>query len=338
MKKNARIFLLVVILLIAAIWLFMSRKDSTISDELREFAVKDTASITRIFMADKSGMKVDLVKQDDGSWQVNKKFTARPDAIVNLLSTIRNVEVRSPVAKAAYNNVIKSLAAKGVKIEIYNQDDQVRVYYVGGPTQDQMGTFMYIENSTVPFITHIPGFDGYLTPRYIVNESDWKMKVVFRHAPDQIKSLIVVDRERPAFGFKIEKNDDNFHVFDSQGKVVPDVSQDKVIDYLNSYRSLNYEMEERSLNASQKDSLLKTTPFRTISLVDKTGRENLAHFWRRPLTATTVNKTQPDGTPYNYDIDRMTARTADTGELIVVQYYSFEKLFRNPGDFQIKSR
>jgi len=338
MKKNTRIFLLVVVLLIAAIWLFMNRRDSTISDELREFSVKDTAAVTRIFMADKSGKKVDLVKQEDGSWQVNKKFTARPDAIINLLTTIKNVEVRSPVAKAAYNNVIKSLAAKGVKIEIYSKDDQVRVYYVGGPTQDQLGTFMYIENSSVPFITHIPGFDGYLTPRYIVNESDWKMKVVFRHAPDQIKSLTVVDRERPAFGFKIEEKENNFRVSDSQGNEVSNISQDKVIDYLNSYRSLNYEMEERSLSPSQQDSLLNSAPFRTVSLVDKDGNEKVAHFWRRPLTSSTVNKTQPDGTPFTYDIDRMTARITGTGELIVVQYYSFEKLFRNPGDFQIKSR
>jgi hypothetical protein len=66
-----------------------------------------------------------------------------------------------------------------------------------------MGTYMYMENSTVPFITNIAGFDGYLTPRYITERADWAVKNVFRLGEGELLSLSVADRERAGFGFKI---------------------------------------------------------------------------------------------------------------------------------------
>ena len=339
MKKNRLLIVVVLVLSVLAIWLYLNQKNSTINKELRDFAIKDTASVVKIFMASKSGEQVLLEKKADGTWSLNGKYWARPDAVKTLLKTMYDVEVRSPVGRAAYNNIIKSIAAKGIKVETYNSQGLFKTYYVGGPTQDQLGTYMYIENSTVPFITHIPGFEGYLTPRYITDEKDWIVKNVFKLDEGALKSIMVADREKQGYAFRITKEQTgDYSVFDGNDSPVENVSQDKVISYLQFYRILNYEYTEKTLSAEQLDSLRATTPFRSIVLTENNDKTTRVDLWRRPITEMTVNKAMEDGTPFPFDIDRMTASINGDTALVVVQYFSFDKLFRNPVDFQVSNR
>lgn len=334
MKNNKLIFLLLIIGAGIAAWLMLRNESGSIDEALRDFAVKDTGAVTKIFMADKSGNQVLLERQNAEDWLLNGKLTARPDAIKTLLTTIYQLEVRSPIGKNAYNNVIKGIASKGIKVEIYTDKGLLKTFYVGGPTQDQMGTFMYLENSTTPFVIHIPGFDGYLTPRFIVKPGDWTIKNVFRLKKGELKTLKVTDREKENGIFTIEADGSgNYTLFDEKGNALSNVSQDKIVSYLEFYQLLNYEMDERSLKPHQKDSLTAQVPFRRIEMTKADGTTKSIDIWRRPQTSTTVNKTNEAGQPYPFDIDRMTARIDSDTNLVLVQYFSFEKLFRKTSDF-----
>ncbi|MBK7388020.1 MAG: DUF4340 domain-containing protein [Bacteroidetes bacterium] len=334
MKKNTVILVIVIVLSVLAGWLIYSKQSGTIKETLRDFAVKDTAAVVKIFMADKSGNQVTLEKKNADTWILNDKMDARPDAINTLLTTLKSLEVRSPVGKNAYNNVMKAIAAKGIKVEIYTAEGISKTIYVGGPTQDQLGTFMYLENSDLPFIIHIPGFDGYLTTRFIVKETDWIVKKVFRLADGELKSLKVTDREREASIYAIENNGNGtYRMSDESGNPINEVSQDKIISYLQFFSSINYEMEEMSLSQHQRDSIRAAVPFRSITLIKNDGTSTSIDLWRRPQLSSTVNKTNEAGQPYLYDIDRMTAKFQGDTNLIVVQYFSFEKLFRRIPDF-----
>src|SRR5688572_21024441 len=115
MKKNKKFIFLAIILCSVAFWLIINNRKSTISEALRDFGTKDTASIVKVFIADKKGDKVMLEKQVDGTWTVNQKNRARPDAVQTMLATIHDIEVRSPVGKSAHNNTVKAIAANGIK-------------------------------------------------------------------------------------------------------------------------------------------------------------------------------------------------------------------------------
>ena len=197
MKKNRLTIIVFIALAAVASWLWLNRSSSTIKGVLRDFAFADTAAVDKIFLADKDGRQVTLVRKDDNSWTVNNKFIARKDAIDNLLYTIKAVEVRSPVGKNLYNNTMKLMSAKSVKVEIYANGELAKTYYVGHPTMDNLGTFMYLEGSTVPFITHIPGFNGFLSTRYFASEAEWRDKSIFRFDPRKIVKVEVVDYKRP---------------------------------------------------------------------------------------------------------------------------------------------
>ena len=137
MKKNSIVIILVLIVLaIAAIFVYRSKgKNSTIDKEASDFGLKDTASVDKIFLVDKEGKSV-LLERKPAGWILNGKYSVRPDAIELLLYTVRMVEVKSPVSKTSRGNVIKVMAGKSTKIELYSKGTKVKQYYIGHTTQD----------------------------------------------------------------------------------------------------------------------------------------------------------------------------------------------------------
>lgn len=183
-------------------------KNSTIQ-ELRDFSIHDTASIDRIFMVNKESSIVDLTRSDNG-WLVNKEFEANRYSVNLLLSTIKRMTIKNPVAKSAEENIIKRLATKSVKVEVYSSEKLIKTYFIGGVTQDQHGTYAMIKGSSKPFVISIPGFRGYLSSRFNTNELGWRSTRVFTFEETLIDQIDVsVGRvNNQSFSVKVNgKND-----------------------------------------------------------------------------------------------------------------------------------
>ena len=71
--KNKFIYVAFVILLSLSLYFYFTKNNSTIKGEYSDFAVEDTASITKIFMADKANNQVLLERSDNSKWLVNGK-------------------------------------------------------------------------------------------------------------------------------------------------------------------------------------------------------------------------------------------------------------------------
>ena len=89
MKKS---YLLLIALIIVTAILFLNDKKNNVKQELRDFAIEDISSISKIFLADKIGNDITLKRTEKG-WVVNDKYSPREDAIKTLLSTIKSIEV-----------------------------------------------------------------------------------------------------------------------------------------------------------------------------------------------------------------------------------------------------
>ena len=100
MKKSSSLIVISVLIILVGISIFIYTSKSslsTVDEDSRNFAFRDTASITRIFIADKDGNKADL-KKTKNCWVVNDKYNCRNDAILNLLEVIKLVEVKNACA------------------------------------------------------------------------------------------------------------------------------------------------------------------------------------------------------------------------------------------------
>ena len=119
MKKNKIYLILFIILIALAAWFYFNEKNSTIKPELRDFAIEDTASVSKIFMVNKNNKSILLERLNKGTWQVNGKYIARKDAVDLILKTLKRIDIKSPVSKASFENVVRNLAATNTKVDIY---------------------------------------------------------------------------------------------------------------------------------------------------------------------------------------------------------------------------
>lgn len=324
MKSNKLYFFIFIFLLIIVGYLFYNNKSGTFKKELNNFAVKDTGNITMIFLADKQGAKVKLEKQDNGRWRVNKNYFARPEAINTLLKTFVLLDVKAPVPKPSMNTIIRNLSAVSTKVEIYVKDKLEKVYYVGGSTMDKHGTYMLLENSSSPFIMHIPGFFGYLSTRYFTDEHKWRDPEIFNFEPGEISSVQVHNIIKPQETFKIAI-ENNKPILTIGGKTQENPEVEKLAQYIGLYRKIAFEYVDNFSSPVEKDSIFKSPPIFEIQLVPNSAESVRVVLYKKHLKEPLENER---GEKIFSDPDRMYANY--NGELVVVQYFVFDALTVSP--------
>lgn len=341
MKKN-QVFLFLTIFIVLSIIaiLVKNKKDrtSTLNEEAKQFKVEDTASITKIILADKKGNQVVLQRTKNG-WKVNDTYSARPDAIQTLLYTIRMVDVKYPVPKSMRAGVLRFMAGFATQVKIYADNKLIKQYYVGHNTQDYEGTFMLLtnidedKNYDEPFICHIPGFTGYLTVRYFTNAEEWRSKLVINVTPPEVNYVEYKNYEKPDSSFKIEIiNTNSFVVYNGKGQKI-DANPIKVKQYLAYLQNLNAQVLLTHLKEEKHlvDSIAQIKPFSVLNLSYKNPAHIKSYYFYYKASTPEINSKY--GKDYVYDPDQLYIRfpaweTKDI-ETALIQYYVFGKLFQN---------
>jgi hypothetical protein len=338
MMKNIRINFLIAILLVGGASYFIFRNNfSTVRKEDRDFSIEDTAAVTKIFLADKNNHSVTLERTVTGQWILNGKEKTRQQGVDLILDCLKKIRVQSRVPKNTYNTIVKELSTTGIKMEVYlsNEDKPFKVYFIGGSTQDVLGTYMMLENSTVPFVTEVPGFTGYLTPRFSPVERDWLIHEMFNLTPDEIKNVSIEYANQPEKSFMLERTGNSYRVtslYTHEEIKSPDTI--RILNYLGGFRELNFETWDRFLDDRQTDSLRTMPP---VSVVDNKGGKTIVPMYLKPVTASSLAQTDSTGKDLKYDIDRMYAFINGGQQLVTIQYFVFNKIFAGISDFDLNS-
>jgi len=266
MKKT--LILLILFLLIGGATIFLTTKKdtkTTILTEERNFAVEDIESVHKIFIADRNGKSVTLERKRN-YWQLNKKYRANPNAVSNLLNTIQQLKIKYTPPKAAVKNIINDIATNNIKVEVYNKkEEKLKVYYVGGVTNDEFGTYMIKEDAEVPFVMYVPGFEGSLRVRYMTEEINWRDKAIFAERLQGIQAVSIEYPKQKNKSFKLEKTNGAFVLapfYANTPKAKKALSKGVAEKYLVGYERL---VAENFLNTyEKKDSIRQLLPFSII--------------------------------------------------------------------------
>jgi len=342
MKKNRFIFIVVLILLGVALFFVIRSRPGTYSPGMQDFAINDTSNVTKIFLSDKKNRNITLTRVNEGTWKLNDKFIASKDGIDIMLKTMLNLSVKSPVSNLARNNVIRRLAAKSVKVEIYQHvyridlfgriklfphEKLTKTYYVGGVTQDNIGTFMILEGSEEPFITYLPGFRGFISSRFSTLEEEWRAHILFHHRLPDIANISLAFGDNPEWSYSLDNPDNRgFKLTSSMSRQpVTDFDTAKVIEFLGSFANVRFEAFLNDLDKAKRDSIISSRPFYQISLTDRSGKT---------ITVTTFKKlpspgqTDINGNLIKFDKERMYALVNDNKDLVFVQFFAFDHILK----------
>lgn len=339
-RKQLIIFFLIIVLIVIALFLVLNRGTGTFKDSDKDFAVKDTASITKVFLADKKNNTVLLERDGDGDWLVNGIYKARKSGIRLLFETFKHLAPKYPVPKSGHNNVISQLATSSIKVEIYQQvyrielfglqlfphEKLTKTYYVGGATQDNMGTFMLMEGADISFVVQLLGFRGYVAPRYSTLEKDWRDHTVFRKKLAEIQQVIMEIPTEPKNSFKIIKEDRDLKLLKFEtNEVIPGYDTLRLLNFLTAFSDIRYEALLNDMPSQKKDSIINLTPKNILTVIDSKGDSTSITTYFKPNNASAVDM---EGNIYVHDLDRLYALVNDRQDFVLIQYYVFDKVLR----------
>lgn len=345
MKKNKTILLITIILIIIAAILITKNSNTTLKRESSDFALLDTSNVTKIFIADKQNNEVTLEKLSSVSWKLNTLHEASLLKVRMLLKTMQDIQVRNPVSIKEHDNVISRLAATAKKVEIYQMvfgidlfgwiqlfphEKLTKVYYVGGATMDNLGTYMWMEGKEKEraFVVHIPNFRGFVSPRYSVIEDNWRDHTVFDYNVNEIRLIQVEHLRDPDWSYRVENiNNRDFKLIALQdNRVIKNYDTLKLYNFVSSFDKINFEaVLTNTTNQVKIDSITSSTPAHIITLVDKDGDSTIVKtFYKEGFG----DKIEDKNTLVPVDIDRLYASLNDGRDFVLIQYFVFDKVLR----------
>jgi hypothetical protein len=337
MKKN-KILLIVVVLLIAlSLGLVLTDKNTTLWGKESNFAVKDTANIVRVYMVNKNNQSILLDRKDHG-WRLNDSLKAHHENIQMLLNTLKNLEVKYPVPQKAYNTIVKVMAGNTIKVEVYQNDyhikigqihllpyvNKARVFYVGGATQNNLGTYMIMEGAKRPYVVTIPGFRGFVAARFTVDYKDWMSHAIFRIPYNNIAEVSVETPATPERSMRIRKLDKGYEIEALQSRhILERYDTVALYTFLDAFKNVNFESLMDEIPQKKMDSILASPKVHILKITETNGKKHLLTTYRM---RTRYETTEKYGYEADYDLDRLYAWY--NNQLLMIQYFTFDKITR----------
>ena len=349
MKKNNRITIIITALLvvIAGILIWNNRYISTNRGEESNFQVWDTASITKIYLADRKERE-SLLEREPQGWVLNGTYRAHPKQVQYLLTTLYKIRIKMPVSKASHDNIVKQLASQSTKVEIYQNvprinlfnkvklfyhEKRTKVFYVGDATMDSSGTFMLKEGADKAYIVYIPSFRGFITTRFTANPDDWRDHTVFHENMADIQSVAIEFNEDPEGSFRIDNMGKHQYKLTRlcDNKDLP-YDTLKVINFMSSFGDLRFEaLFTNSLPQERIDSITSSPYVHHVILTDKEGNTKEMKTFKKLV----MNGVTDFGGDYGeIDRDRMYALIEGGKDFVLIQNYVFDKVLHDVRYFE----
>ncbi|MBR1549109.1 MAG: DUF4340 domain-containing protein [Bacteroidales bacterium] len=342
MKKRNLILIIVAAVVVVAAALtawFLSRPTFK-----QDYHIEDTSTITRVFLADKENGEVTLERQSDSSWSVDGKYYASQPMIDLLLETLHDMRIRQQVNKNAIPTAIKDIAAHSIKVEVYQEvpfinwfgghlklfprEKLTATYFVGRETQDMMASFMYRKGDDVPYIIHIPGFRGFLTPRFVTDPLKWRSHSIVDLNVREIERVELEIPQMPEESFAVQREGEGFYLeLLKDHRRADGFDTARVAQMLSSFTYLNFDEFAAIVPNTFPDSCVRGEPRAILRVTDTAGHNSELRTYIKYNNPDDM-KAIPDQKMYEtFDLNRLYA-ILNQRDTVLIQYYTFDNILQ----------
>lgn len=210
------LLLLAVVVLGGVAWFALSQQEEgssvSLAENDRQFAYPDFEDVDRIFIADRRDHQVTLTRGGITGWLADGR-PANENVMKNLLPVLMKMDIRTLPTRKAIPNMIKNLAAEGIRVQLYDKSGQeLRDYYIGGPTHDELGVYAIMDGSENPYVVHLPHFTGNIRTRFNHWGDEWRDRVYFRVDPDNVETFSIDYPRQQNKSFRLDRDGDAFQL------------------------------------------------------------------------------------------------------------------------------
>lgn len=331
------LYLVILAILGFGVWffLFSDKSGELLRSSDSKFTIRDTSQIGKIFLSNNGSGKSVLIERKENGWIVDKKYPVLQSMLRNLLVTLHDQQALYPSPAESREGIIRNLAGSGIKVEVYDRSgEKMRSFYVGGELARFAGTSMLMEGSERPYVVNVPGFEGYLTPKYLPDLRYWRDRIVFDIAPEQITRVNVRYAQEPLNSFTLTQQGGRVTVaLDSSIKLGEPLNETRARTYLKFFTKVY--SEGFLVDIPELDSIIRSMPQKGVIEVDGgNGYHQVANIIYYPRSEHDIETTpHPDRFEEQFSGDRYFAVINGGADTVSVPMTSFEKIFRRGYEF-----
>lgn len=326
MKKLVTLVSLLV-LLVGLGWfaIHLSQKDGVTDSEYVEFAVTDTNSVSKIIITDAFSNKFTLVRKGD-EWTDEHGGCILQSSAHYILEALGNISLKGYLSEKSHKQFIKLMSASHTKVEIFQDGEWTKTWYIGPSAQDHNGQIMLLETaedgkSANPVMMKIKGMTGIIEPRFFADERKWACTKIFELEMDEIASVDVRYPKEAYRNFHIAAKANRF-TLTQNGTKIPQVDTMNIYRYLQGYKKIHFELGNYELTKKQCDSLKKTSPFCILQVKENSGKSTKLRMFKIAVKEAQRNEF---GEMENMDMNKFWCQLP-SGELVKCQYFVFNPL------------
>ncbi len=262
-QKNKNITLLVILGLLVVSMIALGIQDDTNFNTMEDkdiFSVPDTSMVDLISIKVKE--KTIQLKKTNSNWVINEKHAADKNMIRVLLSILKDVEILRIVPNTQQKDIAQDILDNGFIIEIYNGDKIINSFYIAGNSNKTI-TYMMSVDKQDPMIVSLPGYENYVAGIFEIAENDWRDRTILSTNWRTLQKLRISYTEYPEYNLNI-KFDFNFLTIEG----VSPLDTTRMMAYIGEFNSLQADRFINKGQIPQYDSLLRTPPTVTMTIVD----------------------------------------------------------------------
>jgi len=302
-----------------------SGRSEGVKQELIDFAIEDIESVDKVVITDKLEREFTLIKKGK-TWTGKNGECVTQEKVEWVLDAFKNIRFKGYLSDASIDHFNNHMAAQHIKVEIFQNGEWSKTWYIGPSTQDHYGQIMLLHTkekgrSSVPVAMHLENMKGIIDPRFHADPMQWQCTGIFKLGIDEISSVNVKFNDEPQRSFKVQKVGQDITV-SQRGKQLTDFTPQDAYRYLNNFQKVHWETANYILNPAQVDSVKRTTPFCVLTVEEASGESTKLNLYRM---VSGTNEKAGMGEVLNQNLNSLWCELPN-GELVKCQYFVFNPL------------
>ncbi len=261
-QRNIRLLLILggLVTLLTLLPYFKERKGLNI--DKRQFTLDPQTVITDVILTSKKA--TNKLSYLQGDWQINATHPLDPNMRDVFFSVLSQMAIRKEIPQSQQDSLIQLIKNEGTEVEIFNNSEVVKHYFIWGDSESQTSFVMNEDNDG--YMVHIPGYRSFVAGIFQVPTSDWRSRRAFTAMFTNLNSLKIT---YPTDSIEFRYKNSFFEI------VGMDADSTLLITALENLLFLQTDqyLVPEEYAKYEVDSLKEQTPFAIISATLLTGFE-----------------------------------------------------------------
>ena len=293
--------------------------------ELIEFSIADTSTVDKIIVTDAFSNKIEIVREGNRWTDIGGACIMQENANF-MLEAFKNIEFKGYLPDNAQKQFTKIMTTQHTKVEIFQNGDWIKTWYIGPPSADHYGQIMLLDSdasgkSDIPVMMKIKGTQGIIEPRFFADKRKWMCTNIFAVPLDRISRVEVKNYEAPKHSFTVTKKGSKLDVY-QQGRKLQKVDTAMIFRYLHNYKKIHFDLANFELSNKQIDSMKRTKPFIVLTVTETDKKQTKLRMFRIKTDDFQVNEF---GDVVSVDMNKFWCELPN-GEMVKCQYFVFNPI------------